>query len=318
MLKKEYDVVVLGGGPAGIYCSYIASQKGLNTLLIETTDVLGGQPLNLYSEKDIYDFPLFPIIKVKDFVSRLIEQLNSSKTDILFNSDIKELFPIDNQLKCVLKNNEEIIAKNLIIAIGNGLFQPNLLDVPGAKQHKDIQYRISEFSEYNNKQVLILGGGDAAVDFANEIGSKTNAKVYIIHHRDQFRAAGESVKLLTKNNVNVLLGIKIEKVEGNNLIYHTLTDSKTQSLHFDKVIVQYGQKANTNTPEWFNKLNHNPGNRLLVDKNQLTSMNHVYAIGNITFYPNRANMIINAMGEASAAVNDILTKLRSYEKAKTA
>ena len=318
MMKYDYDVIVLGAGPVGSYCAYLASNKGLKTLLVEATNKNGGQPLNLYAYKQIVDFPLFSSISAIDFVNKINEQLaTEKKVETIYNTKMTDFEIKDNVIYCHF-NDKVIKTKNIIIATGNGIFSPNLLEIPGSLNHPDVEYIVRPYSHYQNKEVVILGGGDSAVDWANNIAKNTNAKINIIHRRDVFRANGENVDCLAKNNVNVYLNKQCLKIEGNILYFKDNVSGKEENIKFDKLIVQYGQKIDVNPPQYIQKLEHTPANKIIVNHSQMSNINGIYAIGNACFYNNRPNLIIAGMGEAAMAINDILIKIKKYDEHKIA
>lgn len=312
-MKTTYtDILVIGAGPVGIYCSYLAVEKGLKSILIEATSSMGGQPINLYEHKEIHDYPLFANIKASEFTNKLISQFNSlNEENVLLNTQVIDFEKKDEGISCLLNNDETIIAKAIIISTGNGFFEFNKLDIPGANDHKDIQYKVDDITAYNNKSVVILGGGDSAVDFANLIATQTNAQTTIIHRRDQFRANGVNVEQLTKNHVNVVLNTLCDKVEDNVLFTHNSLTNEVKEVKFDKLIVQYGQKINLTQPTYYKKLDIQM-NRIKVNQNMETNFENVYAIGNACIYPNRPNLIITGHGEAGIAVTNILNKIKKY------
>ena len=311
MCDKQYDVVVLGGGPVGSYCSFLSGNKGLKTLLIEVNDKIGGQPLNLYAHKHIKDFPLYQSITAAELIQKLDGQLQSTNNvDIVFNVNIDD-FEIKNGLIYLHVNKEQIVTKNIIIATGNGISRPNLLDIPGANTNK-VKYIIEPYKHYDNKEIIILGGGDSAVDWANNIIKHSTARITIIHRRDMFRASGENVNELSKNNVKVLLNKQCVKIDNNYLIIKDNVSNQEQKVKFDEIIVQYGQKMDMNPKKYIQKLECSNNNKIIVDHNQKTNLENVYAIGDACYYNNRPYLIITGMGEAAIAVNDILIKTRKY------
>jgi thioredoxin reductase (NADPH) len=159
-----YDVLIIGGGPAGIYCGYVAHNKGLKAILVESNDSLGGQPLLIYSQKPIYDYPAFCGIKAYELTNKLIDQLvNHSETKVLLKTTIKSYSKEDKLFKVTLTNNEVIETKAIIIACGGGIFKPNRLENISS-ENKNIHYLVQPLDVYKNKKVVVLGGGDSAVD----------------------------------------------------------------------------------------------------------------------------------------------------------
>ena len=317
--KMVYDVLILGGGPVGCFAAYLANDKGLKTVLVESTNQLGGQPINLFAQKNITDYPGFASINAKQLVDNLVNQLkHHDEIDIFLN---KQLISFKNQNGiCNFAFNDGLIieTKFLIIATGNGSFFPNLLQIPGSENNKKLHYIVQPYEEYNDKKVIILGGGDSAVDWANNLANKTTANISIIHRRDIFRANGENVKLLSKNNVDILLNKECLKINDNILFVKDNLSKIEESISFDNIIIQYGQKINNTLIEPILKnVEHNVGNKIIVNRNQQTNIDNIYAIGNACTYMNRPNMIITGHGEAAVAINDIITKIKKYDEHKT-
>ncbi len=308
-MNNSYNVLIVGGGLVGMYAASLAKDKGLNPLLIEATNKLGGQPASLYPKKLIFDLPTYDQITgeeiVKNAKNQLFKQLKQE--DVLLNTSLISYEIKNNDIVCHLSNNKEIVVKYMIIATGNGLFEPILLEIPGTKNNKKVLYNISDPISIKNQQIVVLGGGDSAVDLANLLSQENH--VSIIHRRDTFRATGNNVSLLYKNNVNTIMSASLIEIKDNTLTYK-IPDKET-NIKFDKLIVQYGQKFNTNL-DIFKAINKSQLNQFIVNENMQTNFSNIFAIGNCCDYPNRPNLISLGFGEAAKAIMYIVSKEHVY------
>ncbi|MDR0674929.1 MAG: NAD(P)/FAD-dependent oxidoreductase [Mycoplasmataceae bacterium] len=312
MKNNKYDVLIVGGGPAGIFATSLAHIKGLKPLLIESNDYLGGQPLMVYSQKIVEDYPGYNKIKAYQLMANLISQLKKTKVNYFLKTKIISYLPHSNGFEIQLSNNQKIQTKTILIATGPGMFLPNRLEINGSN-HFRVHYNVEEINVYKNKDVIILGGGDSAVDWANELSQATKS-ITIIHRRNEFRANGSNVNRLANNRVKILLNYEILKIQNNCLFCKNNSSKKTLELPFDFVIVQYGQTINTDGLKVFKGLKTTETNRIPVDISQVTNLSNIYAIGNICTYEGKPSSIICAHGEAAVAVRHILNHIKQYDK----
>ncbi len=313
MSSSEYKVLVIGAGPIGMYSAFLSGFKGLNTCLIESTNFLGGQPLNLYPHKSIYDFPGLYGLKAYQVINNFEQQLRSQKNvDILLNTRILKIEQEKNKYVVDLNDGQKITTDFIIIATGMGSLIPRKLEIP-LDNEKNIDYLVKDINKYKNKKVIILGGGDSAVDWANELAeNKICSELSIIHRNDQFRAKGENVDSLKTNKVNIVLNAELIKIQDNKLFFKDKITSRDYTKNFDYLIVQFGILPNNPLLNLFPNLNADSIKRILVDISQKTNLKNIYAIGNVCTYPSKPYDIVSGCGEASVAIRDILTLINSY------
>ena len=175
------DLIIVGGGPAGLYSATLSSLHGLNAILIEGLSSLGGQLSALYPEKDIVDLPGFSKITAQGYINELINQNNAQKnpTPLKVDETVLSFKKIENGYE-ITTNKDTYQTKTILFASGMGVFSPRKIGLENEDLFTNISYSINDSSRFNNKNVIILGGGDSAVDYANMLSSKAK-KVTIIH-----------------------------------------------------------------------------------------------------------------------------------------
>jgi thioredoxin reductase (NADPH) len=309
-----YDLLIIGGGPAGIFASYLAHIKGLKPLLIESNEYLGGQPIALYSQKEIFDYPGYSKIKAYELSQVLINQLKSVPVNVLLSTTLNSYKYKNNKFEVILSNNKKINCKAIVIACGIGAFAPNEIDV-NVDKNANIKYIVDDGNNFKNKNVVVLGGGDSAVDWSNELICNIGAKkVSLIHRRDEFRANGDNVNRLKKNKVNIYLDYQVVSVKNKKITIVNNQTKKTIIVPFDVLLVQYGQKIDHSLLKLFKGLKINEQNRIPVGINQMTNLKNIYAIGNICIYEDKPSSIICAHGEAAVAIRSVLNDIKKYDK----
>lgn len=313
--NKIFEVAIIGGGAGGLFASTTADFFNFENVLIEQKPYLGGQPLELYPNKYIYDFPCFSEIKSNDVIKMLIEQQKKcSKNTTLLETQIIDITQckIEHDIpgfEIKIKNNSNfytMLAKNIIIATGNGSFNPKKLEINN-KEILDnfIHYSVELSSDiYKNKKIVVLGGGDSAVDWSNYfVDEKITNDVTIIHRRDTYRCASKMIENLSKNKIIQKLNyeiIDIDLKEKELTIKHNIS-SDTEKIKYDFLIVQYGQKTEPFNIQLFDQINREK-NKFLIDLNQKTNVPYIYAIGDATYFEYKANTIVTTCAEATRAI----------------
>lgn len=310
-LKHEiYDVLVIGGGASGIFASSTANFFDMKTILIEQKPYLGGQPMELYPNKYIYDFPCFPKIKSSNVIKMLVEQLNQYDTEILLDTQIRDIEQkeINNDCLYEVKTvcNKCFFAKNIIIASGNGSFNPKKLEINGSIfDEENIHYSVNKSIDiYRNKNIVVLGGGDSAVDWANYFVEENISKnVTIVHRRNQYRCSSIMIEELKKNNITEKLNYEVVDVDTNKnkIMIKNNETGDIETIEYDYLIVQYGQTPVPFNIDLFNKINKDK-NKFVVDISQKTNLKHIYAVGDAIIYEYKANTIVTGCAESTKAI----------------
>lgn len=304
-----YDITIIGGGPIGLFAAFYAGLRKAKTKLIDSLPQLGGQLATLYPEKYIYDVPGYPAIKAGDLVANLEKQLSVFDHDILLEEEVLNLTKKEDYLEIETTKGTHY-SKAIILAVGNGSFQPRRLTVAGSEAFEDqnIHYYVKNINEFAGKKVAIAGGGDSAVDWALML-EPVAEQVSIIHRRPEFRGHEHSVEKLKNSTVQIYTPYTIDRfcLEDNSFkgiqLKHTKEDSMCQ-LPVDSLIVNYGFTASLgHLKDWGLNVSRNS---IPVDSDMSTTLPGVYAVGDISTYMGKVKLIATGFGEAPTAVNNAL------------
>ena len=165
------DVVIVGAGPVGLFAVHQLGIKGLKAEVIDNLDRAGGQCIELYPDKPIYDIPAIPSCTGKELTENLLKQIKPFKTNFHFNERVQEVSSESENWIVKTNNNKIFKAPNIIIAGGVGSFEPRKISLQDAEKHdgKSIFYSINDKNKFKDKKVVIFGGGDSALDWTLEL-----------------------------------------------------------------------------------------------------------------------------------------------------
>lgn len=296
------DIIIIGAGPIGLYSATLASLHGLKGFVIEGLDIVGGQLSSLYPEKDIVDLPGFSSIKAQEFIDALLNQAKSRNNPLEIKTHETMLSYIKEDDHFVITTNKNTyLTRTLLLTTGMGLFTPRKLDVEGASKYQNIIYFLKETNFLKDKDVVILGGGDSACDWAIML-SKVCKNVSIVHRRDEFRAKDETVKEMEKLGVHIYKPFQVKSLSGENNIAKeiTLTNKEDITLKFDYLFVNYGLVTIPTKANLQMKMN-----AFEVSTNMMTSEENIFAIGNACYYEGKVKNITSGLGEAVTAITKI-------------
>ncbi|WNS43316.1 NAD(P)/FAD-dependent oxidoreductase [Paenibacillus sp. MMS20-IR301] len=301
------DLIIIGGGPAGMFAAFYGGMRQASVTLIESMPQLGGQLAALYPEKYIYDVAGFPKVTGQELVDNLSRQMELFQSDIRLEEKVLSVVKQDERHFVVTTDKAEYHSKAIIITAGVGAFEPRRLEVPDAARFEkaNLNYFVSDLNAYKGKKVLISGGGDSAVDWALML-EPIAEQVTLIHRRDKFRAHEHSVENLMASKVNVITPSEITELHGEEFITKvTLSHIKTketQEIEVDSVIVNFGFVSSLGPiAQWGIEIE---GNSIVVDSRMETSVPGIFAAGDITTYPGKLKLIAVGFGEAPTAVNN--------------
>lgn len=312
--ENMYDITIIGGGPVGLFAAFYAGMRQAKVKVIDSLENLGGQPAHLYSEKYIYDIPAYPAITGEALTNNLIEQLERFDTTFCLGEEALSVVRFEPEIDVPYFEIETSIGKHfsrsIIIAAGNGAFQPRKLNVDNATQFENgnLHYYVNNLEKFRDRVVAICGGGDSAVDWALTL-EPIAKKVYIVHRRNKFRALEHSVSLLKSSSVEILTSYVPLELQGEGQIIDKviLNESRTDNvlaLDVDDFIVNYGFSTSIGKIKTWGL--DTERNAIKVNQQLETNIPGIYAIGDIADYVGKVKIIASGFGEAPQAVNNAL------------
>jgi thioredoxin reductase (NADPH) len=301
------DLAIIGGGPTGLFASFYAGLRQMSVKLLDSLEILGGQCTTLYPEKYIYDVAGFPKVLSKDLANNLIEQALQYNPTVCLGEQVQDLqFDEAGRIYTVKTSKATHLARAVIIAAGVGAFQPKTLPLSNAQGYegKGLHYFVKELNAFQGKKVLIVGGGDSAVDWANML-APVAGQVTVIHRRDQFRAHEDSVVKMRCTACQIRTFYELKSIEGDGRLERaTIFDNRTkaeETLDVDAVLVNIGfVNALGPIKNWGLEIE---GNSIKVDSMMQTKRPGIFAAGDICTYPGKLKLIATGFGEAAVAVN---------------
>jgi len=301
------DIVIVGGGPAGMFATFYACMRQLSVRLIESMPQLGGQLAALYPEKYIYDVAGFPKVRAGELVENLRIQMGHFKPDVRLKERVQQVTKLQERLFRIVTDKGIHHARSVIITAGIGAFEPRKLELEGAEKYEqtNLHYFVNDMEAFRGRKVLICGGGDSAVDWALML-EPIAAEVTLVHRRDKFRAHEASVAQLMQSRVRVLTPKEPAALYGNERIERVaIKDAKSGEetiLDVDDVIVSFGFVSSLGPiADWGLELE---GGSIVVDSRMQTNIPGIFAAGDIATYPGKIKLIAVGFGEAPIAVNN--------------
>lgn len=303
-----YDITVIGGGPTGLFTAFYGGMRNASVKIIESLPQLGGQLATLYPEKYIYDVAGFPKVRARDLVENLKEQIKLFEPTICLEQAVQKLEKMEDGTIKLTTDKEIHYSKAVIITAGVGAFQPRRLDLENAREYegKNLHYFVDNMQYFKDKNVVIFGGGDSAVDWALML-EPIAQKVTIVHRRDKFRAHEHSVEMLKQSDVDIKTPYVPVELIGNGenikqVVLQTTKGEETETIDVDEVIVNYGFVSSLGPiKEWGLEIERNS---IVVNSKMETNIPGVYAAGDITTYEGKVKLIATGFGEAPTAVSN--------------
>lgn len=299
-------MLVIGAGPSGLYAAYYAGFRGFSVVVLDVLSEPGGQISAMYPEKDIYDIAGFAKVKGRDLVNGLLEQANQFNPQYVLGERAETLSTSEEgPVTVVTDKGTTITAKAVVITGGIGSFTPRELPTGSEFAGKGLVYFVPRLEDHRDKDVVIVGGGDSAFDWALSLHGIAKS-ITIVHRRDTFRAHAATVDQVTALGVNIITNSEVTAVSGTDWVTGVTIKAKGSEeetqLPADTIVAALGFIANIGPiSDWGLDLEKR---RILVDTTMQTNLPRVYAAGDITTYKGKVALISVGFGEAGLAVNN--------------
>ena len=314
------DALIIGAGPTGLFCAHQLGLIGLNCEIVDNLDKIGGQCIELYPDKPIYDIPAVPECTGEELTNNLIKQIKPFNIKFHLNERVEEVSKVNDKWIVKTNKNTKFETPNIIIAGGVGSFEPRKFSPKECERYENqsLFYSIKDKTIFNDKTISIFGGGDSALDWAIELSKSSN--INLIHRRDEFTGAQLSVdkikeleksgklKIFTKYQLNSVKGEQnIESIEikhDNESLEELETD---YVLGFFGLIMKLGPIV-----DW--GLNLDKKTIQVNTENFETNLNGIFAIGDICTYPGKLKLILSGFHEGALAARGCFKYARPDEK----
>ena len=317
---KKTDVIIIGAGPVGLFAVHQLGIKGLKAVVIDNLDKAGGQCIELYPDKPIYDIPAVPECTGKQLTTRLLEQIKPFKTELFLNERVDQVHQEKENWVVKTNNQKEFIAPNIIIAGGVGSFEPRKISLKDAEklEGKSVFYAVRNKAKFKNKKISIFGGGDTALDWALELSKFS--KITLIHRRNEFRGARHTLseirKLEKEGKVSIKTPCQIESLDNEKelkSITIKFDDGKKEKILTEVVLGFFGLIMKLGPiAEW--GLNMDKKTIEVNPENFETNKKGIFAAGDICSYPGKLKLILSGFHEVALASVECFKRARPNEK----
>ena len=317
---KKTDALIIGAGPTGLFTAHQLKLIGLDCEIVDNLDKIGGQCIELYPDKPIYDIPAVPECTGEELTNNLLNQLKPFDIKFHLSERVEEVKKEDNEWLVKTSGGNSFLTPNVIIAGGVGSFEPRKFSPKECEkfENKSLFYSVKDKNIFKGKTVSIFGGGDSALDWAIELSK--DCKINLIHRRDEFRGAQATVdkmqELVKSGKINLFTKYQMANAQGDQKlesidIKHDNNEIKNLKsdyvLGFFGLIMQLGPIAN-----WGLNLNKKT---IEVDTEKFeTNQKGIYAVGDICNYPGKLKLILSGFHEGALAARACFKLARPNEK----
>ncbi len=304
---KNTDALIIGAGPCGLFQIFELGLLGIQADIVDSLAQPGGQCTELYPDKPIYDIPALPICGAQELIDRLLEQTKPFNATYHLGQEVTELRQVEGGFHVATTAGTRFLARTVVIAAGVGSFQPRRLAVPGieAFEGRQVHYRVKAAADFHGQELVILGGGDSALDWTVSLCEKAKS-LHLVHRRAEFRGAPATVarmkELVAAGKMHLHEGTAQAIItQGDRLTGLTFqTAGGTQTLPASQVLAFFGLHPKLGPiAEWGLELEKKA---LKVDTEKFqTSVPGIFAVGDINTYPGKKKLILSGFHEAALA-----------------
>ena len=309
--QLETDILIIGAGPTGLYGAYCAGFRGLRTILVDALPQVGGQISALYPEKEIRDVAGIPWMRGREFVAALVEQAAAYEPIHLLGHQAVDLgYAPDGRPRVTLADGSGITAGALVLTAGIGTFTPRTLPAGEEFLGRGLSYFVPDPGRHADHDVLVVGGGDSAVDWALALHPIARS-VTLVHRRAAFRAHAANLAALRECGVRLVTEAEVEALTGNGVLSQAHVRVRGEAgprvYDVDSVVAALGFVSDLGPiAAWGLELTRR---HIVVDSRMRTSRDRVYAAGDVTEYAGKVRLMSVGFGEVATAVNNAAVEL---------
>ncbi len=317
------DVVIVGAGPCGLFQVFELGLLGLKAEVVDSIRQPGGQCTELYPDKPIYDIPAIPVCTGDELTAALLKQIEPFDAGMHLGEEVQVVErQDDDSFRVATSGGKEFICKAVVIAAGVGSFQPRPIRLPDVDDYTDksLHYRVKDPRQFHGKKLVILGGGDSALDWVLELADKAE-RITLVHRRDEYRAMPDSVnkmkKLVADGVIDEITSAKATALNGADGQLSSIViqpkEGDAVEVEADHALVFFGLAPKLGPiADWGLDINRKTIN---VDTEKFeTSAPGIYAVGDINFYPGKKKLILCGFHEAALAAFAIKQRVEPDKK----